>query len=270
MPKPSRATSTAPGELDLVADCSRCFALCCVLLPYSRATGFGADKAGGVPCRHLATDDRCSIHADLRERGWPGCVAFDCFGAGQQVAQVTYGGTSWRDYDDLGEMAAVLSVMRRLHEMLRHLAEVARRAPDPAAGEARRHLLALRDRTPVELLTFDLDELQDEVGDLLAAASARVRRTGAPDLTRADLAGRDLRNRDLTDASLRGALLIAADLRGVRLGSADLLGADLRDADLRGADLSSTLFLTSPQVSNARGDAATRLPATLPTPAHWT
>ena len=37
---------------------------------------------------------------------------------------MTYGGTSWREYDDLGEMAAVLSVMRRVHEMLAHLREV--------------------------------------------------------------------------------------------------------------------------------------------------
>jgi hypothetical protein len=268
VPEPRHATST-PTELDLVADCSRCFALCCVLLPYSRAAGFGADKAGGVPCHHLAADDRCSIHADLRERGWPGCVAFDCFGAGQQVAQVTYGGTSWRDHDDLGEMAAVLSVVRLLHEMLRHLAEVDRRSPAPDAEAVRRRVLEVRDRTPVELLTFDLDTLQEEVGDLLAAASTRLRGAGAPDLSRADLAGQDLRGRELHDATLRGALLIAADLRGVRLGSADLLGADLRDADLRGADLASALFLTRPQVANARGDAATVLPPGLPAPAHW-
>jgi hypothetical protein len=259
-----------PTEGDLVADCSRCFALCCVLLPYSRGAGFGADKAGGVPCHHLADDDRCSIHADLRERGWPGCVAFDCFGAGQQVAQVTYGGTSWREHDDLGEMAAVLSVVRLLHEMLRHLAEVARRSPDPAAEELRRRVLEVRDGTPVELLTLEIDALQGEVGDLLAAAGTRLRDPDAPDLARADLAGRDLRARDLRDASFRGALLIAADLRGVRLGTADLLGADLRDADLRGADLSATLFLTRPQVATARGDAATRLPPDLPAPAHWT
>ena len=110
-----------PAEPELTADCSRCFALCCVLLPYSRAAGFGADKQGGVPCP--SSRQRRPLH-DPRgpaRRGWPGCTVFDCFGAGQQVAQVTYGGTSWRDHDDLGEMAAVLSVMRRVHEMLAHL-----------------------------------------------------------------------------------------------------------------------------------------------------
>ena len=56
-------------------------------------------------------------------------MTFDCFGAGQQVSQVTYGGVSWREHDNLGEMAAVLSVMRLLHEMLTHLTEV--ESPQP-------------------------------------------------------------------------------------------------------------------------------------------
>ena len=253
--------------LELTADCSRCFGLCCVLLPYRREGGFGADKPGGVACHHLTGQDRCEIHADLRERGWPGCVVFDCFGAGQQVSQVTYGGRSWREQQHagggLGEMAAVLSALRLVHEMLHHLADVSRRSPDPAATDLERRLLALRDATPVDVLGADLDDLHAECGDLLAAASLRVRGPDAPDLARADLAGQDLRGRDLRAASLRGALLIRADLRGADLGAADLLGTDLRDADLRGADLARTLFLTRPQLAGARTDPATRVPSHL-------
>ncbi len=266
MPSPSPAPRR---DLELVADCSRCFALCCVLLPYRRDAGFGADKPGGVPCGHLQDDDRCGIHADLRERGWPGCAIFDCFGAGQHVSQVTYAGRSWREHDDLGEMAAVLSVVRRLHEMLAHLEEVRRRTPDRAAADLARRLLALRDAAPVELLAADLDALHEECGTLLAAASRRVRDPAAPDLTRADRAGRDLRRRPLRDAGLRGALLIGADLRGVDLGRADLLGADLRGADLRGADLHDVLFLSGPQLEAARGDGDTRIPAGLRRPSSW-
>ena len=128
---------TVPEAPSLVADCGQCFALCCVLLPFSAVSGFGIDKPGGTPCPNLADDDRCSIHATLRQDGWAGCVTFDCFGAGQQVSQVTYAGVSWRESDNLGEMAAVLSVMRLLHEMLAHLTEVARRSPDPTAAELR-------------------------------------------------------------------------------------------------------------------------------------
>jgi hypothetical protein len=257
-------TTEAPS---LVADCGSCFALCCVLLPFTTAAGFGMDKPGGAPCPNLATDDRCGIHATLREDGWPGCSIFECFGAGQQVSQVTYGGVSWREQDNLGEMAAVLSVMRLLHEMLTHLAEVRRRSPDRAASELEAEVICLTGLTPTELLAVDLEEQQARVGAALESASLRLR--NGPSYRREDLAGRDLRQWMLRDADLRGALLIAADLRGQDLGRADLLGADLRDADVRGSDLALTLFLSQSQVNAARGNHDTAIPEGLRRPAHW-
>jgi len=254
----------------LASDCSSCSGLCCVLLPFDRRDGFGVTKAGGTVCGNLTEDDRCGIHRTLRADGWAGCTRFECFGAGQHVTQVTYGGASWRDQDDLGEMAAVLSVVRVLHEMMLHLATAADRSPEPVQDELLAELVALDDAGPDTLLTTDLEELHARVGHALGAASARVRglHHGA-DLTRADLAGKDLSGRDLRGAALRGAVLIRADLSGADLGDADLLGADLRDADLRGARLASALFLTQPQVNGALGDAATVLPPGLTRPAHW-
>ena len=241
-----------------------------MLLPFSASAGFGVDKPGGRPCLNLLTDDSCRIHATLREDGWPGCTVFECFGAGQQVSQVTYGGTSWREQDNLAEMAAVLSVMRQLHEMLVHLVEVAGRSPDQAADDVRAEIEELTGADPEALLLADVDALHERVGRLLSEASARVRRPwpAAQDRTRADLAGRRLTG-DHRGWSFRGALLIAADLRGADLRDVDLLGADLRDADVRGCDLSSALFLTQPQVNGAIGDRATTLPEGLSRPARW-
>jgi uncharacterized protein YjbI with pentapeptide repeats len=251
----------------LVADCGSCFGLCCVLLPFQAVSGFGIDKAGGTPCPNLADDDRCGIHATLRRDGWTGCSTFDCFGAGQQVSQVTYAGVSWREQDNLAEMGAVLSVMRLLHEMLAHLAEVRRRSPDAAADDLHDEIVRLTDAAPDDLLAADVDDVRDRVGAVLTRASARLR--GGPSYDHADLAGRDLRRSDLRDADLRGATLIAADLREQRLGSADLLGADLRDADVRGSLLADTLFLSQAQVNAARGDRRTTLPGGLNRPDHW-
>lgn len=255
---------------ELVSDCSSCFGLCCVLLPFSAVSGFGVDKPGGRPCHNLLDDDRCGIHASLREDGWPGCTVFECFGAGQQVSQVTYAGVSWREQDNLAEMAAVLSVMRQLHEMLVHLAEVERRSPDPAAAATAAEIEELTGAEPEALLTFDLDDLQERVGALLAEASTRVRRRwpAAVDRSRQDLAGRRPPG-DLRGGSFRGAFLVRADLQDADLRDADLLGADLRDADLRGADLSTALFLTQAQVNAANGDERTSLPSGLARPRHW-
>lgn len=259
-------TETGP-DLDLTADCSRCFGLCCVLLPFRRDSGFRADKAGGEPCGHLDAQDGCAIHDTLREDGWPGCAAFDCFGAGQHVSQVTYAGVSWREQTNLGEMAAVLSVVRQLHEMLAHLSEVQRRVPTDHAGAMRAELLALTHADPVTLLTADLDQVRERVSPVLRDAMLRLHGPAEP--MPGDLAGADLRGRPLVRADLRGALLIRADLRGADLSGADLLGADLRDADVRRARLADAWFLTQAQLNTTRGDGATTVPAWLHRPDHW-
>ena len=265
--------SPVPSQpLELAADCSRCSGLCCVLLPYRADAGFGRDKPGGMPCLHLLRDDRCEIHATLRADGWSGCATFDCFGAGQHVTQVTYGGRSWREVDDLGEMGAVLSVMRQLHEMLLHLGEATRRVPDSRASGLYDDVLALTSGDPGDLLAIDVDGLRLTVGEELRAVSAAVRGPRPPvpsDLAGGDLAGRDLRSTDLRGADLRGATLIRADLRGCDLGDADLLGADVRDADARGADLSGALFVNQSQLNAMRGDASTGVPERLRRPSHW-
>ena len=251
----------------LEADCSQCFGLCCVALPFARSADFPVDKPGGEPCRNLLADHRCGIHDRLLEGGWRGCVTFDCFGAGQQVSQVTFGGVSWREAPATAPMMyAVLPVMRQLHEMLAHLRDALALEPDEAA----RHGLtavadevsAATDGTPDELLAVDLVAVRSRVGGLLRAVSASARarhrsRHGIPKPPRrvragADLVAADLRGQDLRAADLRGALLIAADLRDADLRWADLLGADLRDADLRGARLDGALFLTRPQLAAAR------------------
>ena len=126
-------------------------------------------------------------------------------------------------------MAAVLTVMRELHEMLVHLVEVARRSPDPAADVVRAEIEGLTGADPETLLLADVDALHERVGRLLSEASERVRRPwpAAQDRTRADLAGRRLAG-DHRGWSFRGALLIAADLRGADLREVDLLGRPAR------------------------------------------
>jgi hypothetical protein len=256
----------------LKANCANCVALCCVGPAFAASADFAIDKPAGAPCPNLRSDDLCRIHDRLRDRGFPGCQVFDCFGAGQHVTQGTFGGRSWRESPELASaMFAVLPVMRQLHEILWYLAEAAvLPAAAPLAGEidaARIRTETLSRGSGEELTVLDVGAHRAEVGQLLGRISDLVR-TG-PDHRNADLIGHDLRRRDLRDAGLRGAYLIAADLRGLDLGTADLLGADLRNADLRGADLSRCLFLTQPQVTAARGDMSTRLPVALSAPPHW-
>jgi hypothetical protein len=208
--------------VDLVADCSRCVGLCCVLLPFQRSADFAFDKQAGEPCRHLADDHRCRIHASLLADGMRGCVAYDCFGAGQAVT------ASGRTADFL--------LVEQVHEIAWYLGDTGDTA---LLAEAERLVLAPTDEAVADLRSR-------------VAAVLRPAYDGGRDLAGADLAGADLRGDDLRNADLRGAVLIGARLDGCDLAGASLLGADLRDASLAGADLSRARYVTRRQLGSVR------------------
>ena len=268
-------SETAPD--DLRADCERCFALCCVAPAFSASTDFAIDKPAGSACPNLRDDFGCGIHKDLRLKGFPGCTVYDCFGAGQKVAQVTFGGRSWRDAPETArQMFDVVAVVRALHELMWYLVEAQTLQP---VGELHRELRAAYTETDrltrlpaLDLERVDVTTHRDEVNALLLRTSEAVRsqaRRMRVDRRGADLIGATLRNADLRCASVRGALLIGANLRGADLTMADVIGADFRGTDLSGADLSDSIFLIQSQIDAANGDQGTRLPARINRPRHW-
>ncbi|GAA2446798.1 pentapeptide repeat-containing protein [Streptomyces macrosporus] len=277
MPHERETSTVARSRPDLRADCGDCFALCCVALPFTASADFAVDKEAGRPCANLREDFRCGIHARLRREGFSGCTVFDCFGAGQKVSRITFGGRDWRrDPRTARRMFAVFPIVRQLHELMWYLADALERPrARPLHGDLRRALEdvdRLTRGSAEELAELDVAEVRHRVDELLLRTSARVR-AAVPgrrrNHRRADLVGAGLRGADLRGADLRGAWLIAADLGGADLRTADLIGADFRDADLRGADLTGSLFLTQAQLNAARGDERTRLPAGFTRPAHW-
>nr|WP_230414588.1 pentapeptide repeat-containing protein [Paenibacillus allorhizosphaerae] len=284
MPENHKARSYE-SRLDLQADCERCFGLCCVALPFAASADFAVDKDAGQPCRNLQSDFRCGIHSSLRQQGFRGCTVFDCFGAGQQVSQVTFGKRDWRQSPESAKvMFDVFPVMRQLHELLWYLSEAVTLKPAHSLQDALRSALVETERLtlldPDAIMSLDVASHRAEVNALLLRVSELVRAEAARSLNvpagrrktyghGADLIGAKLKGADLRGANLRGAYLIAADLRDADLRAADLIGADFRDADLRGADLTDTIFLTQAQINAAKGNAATKLPPSLSAPAHW-
>jgi hypothetical protein len=248
-----------------------------VVPAFAASAEFAISKGAGEACPNLRPDSRCGIHVELRSRGFAGCAGYDCFGAGQRVAQVTFGGRDWRgDRGIAGPMFAVFPIVRQLHELLWYLAEALALPPArPLQAELRRafgETERLAAGTAESLLALDVAGHRDGVNALLREASTLVRakaRPRPPDRAGADLTGADLRGADLAAASLRGARLIGADLRGADLRGADFTGADLRGANIGGADLGGGIFLTQAQLDTATGDAVTTLPPALARPAHW-
>lgn len=268
------ASNTTTAELH--ADCSRCFGLCCVAPAFAKSADFAINKPAGRACINLEPTFGCGIHSTLRAQGFSGCTTYDCFGAGQRVSQVTFGGYDWRQAPATApSMFDAFAVMRQLHELLWYLHE----ADTFAAAALRKEIRVARERTdeladqpPMLLAAVDIGAHRDGVNDLLREVSELVRSALAGpkvDHRGADLIGARLDGADLRAASLRGAYLIGAHLRGADLRGADLIGADLRSADLRGANLTGSLFLIQSQLDTAQGDQQTRLPDALRRPSHW-
>jgi hypothetical protein len=268
---------------ELRADCSRCAGLCCVAPGFTASAEFAISKPPGQACPNLRGDFRCGIHDQLRPRGFAGCTTFDCFGAGQQVIQVTFGGRTWRGDPGLAPAQfASFAVMRQLHEMRWHVTQalaLTRDLDHPGAAAVTSELTtadqALRAHaasTPEALTALDPDPLWASVTAVLRQASQLIRGDvpKGRDRSGGDLIGRQLAGVDLRRASLRGAYLIGTNLAGADLRRADLAGADLRGAQLAGADLSTSLFVTQAQLDTARGDVRTKLPPGLRRPGHWT
>ena len=273
-----------PRREALQADCTNCFGLCCIALAFEKSADFAIDKDAGEPCENLQDDFRCGIHSRLRESGFKGCTVYECFGAGQKISQVSFGGRSWRQEPETRDlMFALLPVMRQLHELLWYLNEAMEM---PEAHPIRDELVRAYDETeqisqgsPEDVRSVDVASHRERVNAILSRTSELVRTSSISEAQvskrsrkigpGADLMGAQLSEQDLRGSNLRGACLIAADLSGADLRAVDLIGADLRDSNLSGADLSSSFFLTQSQLNSAKGDQATRLPPSLTRPAHW-
>lgn len=269
----------------LRSKCQNCFGFCCAALYFSASEGFPQDKEAGQPCNNLQPDFRCKVYPSLHELGLKGCMGYDCFGAGQKVAQVSYGRRDWHQYPDTAQqMFAVFLIMKELHELLWYLQEALTIEAARTIHEQLRSMLEETERltclSPEELITLDLTVYRAAAAELIVKAGEYVQAVangGRKHASKrkktlgrgADLIGADLRKVDHKGASYTGAYLIAADLRGTDLSEANFLGADMRDADLRGADLSRSIFLTQFQINTAKGDASTKLPSSLTRPRHW-
>lgn len=265
--------------------CEKCFGLCCVALYFSKTDGFPADKRAGTPCAELNAEFRCKIHEKLGAMRLRGCIAYECFGAGQLVSQAAFSGQSWRAEPSSAElMFRTFLILQQVCEIGWHLCEASAFPLEEPVGREIRAALDRTERiaryTPQALVEFDLAAYHAEMGGLfrkisglmrgkiarakgLPLPSARGRKAGP------DYFGKDLRKKDLRCADLRGACLIAANLEGTDLTGADLLGADLRDANLKDADLSGSIFLTQPQINAAAGNSFTLLPPLLARPLLW-
>jgi hypothetical protein len=169
----------------LRADCARCAALCCVTLAFDRSPLFACDKAAGEPCAHLLASDRCGIYAERSRRGFAGCAAYDCLGAGQRVTQELFGGRSWQAHPAEAQlMFEAFGVMRHVHELLLLLRAAGQLPLSSRQRKRWRALAAALDPadgwSPATLSAFAKSELPAAVQKFLRSLRPLVRRRRLP------------------------------------------------------------------------------------------
>lgn len=270
---------------NLKIDCEKCFGFCCSALYFAKAEGFPEDKVAGKPCMNLKEDFKCKIHKSLSKKGLKGCTTYECFGAGQKIAQDTYKGESWLDNKEkASEMFDAFVKMMQLHEMLWYLAEAYRIERKDKEREAIKKIIDetinISNLAGDKLIKYDIVAHRFKVNKLLLKTSESVRKyykgkykgnfkckkfmAGRPNLINADLRRNELRGENLSSA-----LLIAANLSKMNLSGIDFLGADLIDTDITGSNLRNAVYLTQFQINSAKGDGKTVLPPTLQRPFNW-
>lgn len=113
------------------------------------------------------------------KRGFKGCTAYDCFGSGQKVAQVTYKGIDWMQSPELtNQMSEVFLIMRQLHEMLWYLKEASvlnisdtiKSKIDLIIEETEK----ITNMSPEQIINLDIISHRTKVNLLLSQASESV------------------------------------------------------------------------------------------------
>lgn len=143
-----------PTETRLASDCSNCADLCCVAYTFDKSESFGLDKATDEPCPNLSKEGGCKIHTALMDKGFSGCLQYQCHGAGPRVLHEMFGGQGWQG--DPVRMAAMTAALRQLvplHARAALLDYALRFLPLPAVkaaevSELRDQMLAPTDDMP--------------------------------------------------------------------------------------------------------------------------
>jgi len=270
----NKATSKyADLEAALKIDCEKCSGLCCVALYCMKSDGFPENKEAGVPCQHLRPDFRCVIHSQLGKKKMRGCLAYDCFGAGQKVTQSS--DENWKtNPEKANEIFQIFMMVFQLHQMAWYLLEARSLVTDDRLKAELEMLINKNMQMTTaaalaEILVMDTAEYKTRVNQVLKQVSDKVAVFPSDKKASKVYFGKNFKKANLDGRDFSMALMIAANLEGCSLDKTNFLGADLRDANIKDTDLSSCVFLTQMQINSAQGDSKTKLPINLSCPSSW-
>jgi len=260
---------------NLKIDCKKCSGLCCVALYCTKTDGFPANKEAGTPCKHLNSDFSCKIHSRLADNNYKGCLAYDCFGAGQRTTQLYLPDGTWEtNSEQKDKLFQVFMIVYQLHQMLWYLVEaftltsneLLRSTIDSLISENEQMLQQPMDH----IAMLGLPEYRSNVNNVLKQISTGISANDtSSQINGLNYLGKNFKKANLDRKNFSMSLMIAANFSGCSLKNTNFLGADLRDANIKNADLSKSIFLTQMQINSAIGNSNTKIPINLTRPATW-
>ncbi|MGL4737646.1 MAG: pentapeptide repeat-containing protein [Cellulosilyticaceae bacterium] len=257
---------------ELRIHCERCSGLCCVALYCSKSDGFPEDKQAEVPCRHLRSDFKCDMHAQLVTKHMKGCLTYECFGAGQRVTQMYASLGDWATQPrKRKEIYEVFLIMTQLYQMRWYLLQAREMEQSVVDGQEIEQLILENEQIanlePQQLITYGLGGYRERTNGILKEITKAC---AAPTSDKnKSFFGKNFKGKNLDGQDMSMSLMIASNLEKCSLKGTNFLGADLRDANIKNTDLRESLFLTQMQINSAKGNGSTQLPDYLSRPSTW-
>lgn len=231
----------------MTIDCAQCQGLCCIAYCFFKSDGFPENKVAEQACSHLTPSYRCDLHQDLAVMNLHGCMAYDCFGAGQRVSALMNQGNQSHHFEAFRKAV-------QLHQIEWYLIEAAT-------------LVSAKSLWPKIEMQIKRLEAQMESLKQCADASIEQLRNESNQLLRQ--AWQLVQNENQTSRDWSMKYLMGKNFKNQSFFAVNFLAADLRDANFSGADLREALFLTQAQLNAAKGNPTTKLPCWLSMPQSW-
>lgn len=258
---------------NLGINCKDCSGLCCVALYFNQSDGFPENKKAGKPCVNLNKDYTCKIYTQLETKQLKGCIAYDCFGAGQKVTQEWKLKGAWNSNDLIKQdIFRSFEINQLLNQIMWYLLEAYTICDDSDINRINHLILENINYTrmePKELLACDIETYRKNVNVELKQLTTKIAKQSINKIESKFQFEKDFSTQDISYMDFTMAYLIGSNLDGCKLRYTNFLGTDLRDVSIKNTDLTESIFLTQFQVNSMLGNKYTVLPDGLTYPVKW-
>ncbi|MEG0457218.1 MAG: pentapeptide repeat-containing protein, partial [Oscillospiraceae bacterium] len=187
-----------------------------------------------------------------------GCLAYDCFGAGQKTTQHFINNINWKqDTAKNHDIFQTFQIIFQLNQMQWYLLDAFLLISDNDLKTKIEDFIYENEKITNsginEILNFNVEDYRFKINKILKQVCNTFSLYDYKNKQKNYL-GYDFKNENIIGKDFSMALLINANFENCILHNVNFLGADIRDSNLKNADLSHSVFLTQMQINSAKGN----------------